>query len=192
MKPFILASQSPRRKQLLEQVQLPFSIEKSQIEEKFDPKLSPEELVVSLALQKATDVFSRHQDRIVLGADTVVTIDGNVLGKPTDNIDAKKMLQQLSGKKHEVMTGVAIISKEKHLTFYEKTAVYFFELSESDIDAYIASGEPFDKAGSYGIQGLGAALVEKIEGDYFSVVGLPVARVVRAFKENNLISTRMP
>ncbi|UCZ52090.1 Maf family protein [Bacillus shivajii] len=192
MKPFILASQSPRRKQLLEQVQLPFKVVKSEIEEKVDPALSPDELVASLAWQKATDVFSRDENQVVLGADTIVSIGGKVLGKPKNELEAKEMLKHLSGQKHQVYTGVAIRSQEHNFTFFEKADVQFYELDESEIESYIASGEPFDKAGSYGIQGLGATLVEKIEGDYFTIVGLPVARLVRALKEKQMINTRNP
>ncbi|WP_096435948.1 Maf family protein [Alteribacter populi] len=182
MKQFILASQSPRRKELLEQAQVPFQTISSRVEEKVDPSLSPEELVVSLAQQKAYDVYKDHPDHVVLGSDTVVSIDGLVLGKPKNHDEAKNMLQLLSGRTHEVFTGVFIYSDEKTIGFSEKAEVQFFNLSAEEIDAYIASGEPFDKAGSYGIQGLGAVLVERISGDYFAIVGLPLAKTVRALK----------
>jgi len=183
MKPFVLASQSPRRKQLLEQVGLTFTIIPSEVEEKILNTDSPEEVVASLAHQKAMDVFSRHSDQLILAADTVVTIDEMILGKPVNKQEAKNMLQQLSGRDHHVLTGVTLLSKNKQMTFVEKTHVHFYPLTNEEITSYISSGEPFDKAGGYGIQGLGSTLVEKINGDYFTIVGLPIAKVVRALKE---------
>ncbi|PYZ97337.1 septum formation inhibitor Maf [Alteribacter lacisalsi] len=179
----ILASQSPRRKELLEQAHVPFQTISSDIEEWTDPALSPGELVVSLAEQKAEAVFRKHPENIVLGSDTVVAIGSEVLGKPADGDDARSMLRKLSGTSHSVYTGVAVIADGKRETFYEKSDVYFYPLTDEEIDAYIRSGEPFDKAGSYGIQGLGAVLVERISGDYFAIVGLPLARTVRVLKE---------
>lgn len=183
MKPFILASKSPRRKELLEQIHLHFSIVTSEVEEKIDNTLTPEEQVVSLAMQKAEAVFKNHEDKIVLGADTIVVIDGKILGKPKDEAEAIEMLKQLSGRTHEVITGVVIRSKEKNISFYEKAEVTFFPLTEEEIMTYVQSKEPLDKAGAYGIQGLGATLVEKINGDYFTIVGLPIAKVYRALKQ---------
>ncbi|MBU9721906.1 MULTISPECIES: Maf family protein [Bacillaceae] len=183
MKPLILASQSPRRKQLLEQVQLPFSIQVSHVDETVDPNDNPADMVASLAFQKADAVFKNNKDHVVLGADTIVAIDGEVLGKPKDAQEAKEMLRQLSGSQHQVLTGVAILSKDHHVTFVEKADVLFYPLTEDEITTYVATGEPFDKAGAYGIQGIGATLVEKIHGDYFSIVGLPISKVVRALKK---------
>ncbi|PYZ93627.1 septum formation inhibitor Maf [Salipaludibacillus keqinensis] len=183
MKPFILASQSPRRKQLLEQAELTFTIIPSEVEEIVNEQDSPEKVVSSLAYQKAQDVFSRFPSEVILAADTVVVVDEKILGKPQDKLDAKKMLQRLSGTEHDVLTGVSLLSAEKEMTFVDKTRVYFYSLTEAEIDSYIDSGEPFDKAGAYGIQGLGATLVEKIHGDYYTVVGLPIAKVVRALKQ---------
>ncbi|WP_102345405.1 Maf family protein [Bacillus sp. Marseille-P3661] len=184
MKKLILASGSPRRKELLEKANIPFEIIISKVDETFDPNEGPDEIVKSLALQKAEDV-SKHQpeDAVVLGADTIVTFEDQILGKPKDKDEAKKMLQLLSGKEHVVYTGVAIVTKGNRSAFYEPTKVTFWELEESEIDQYIESGEPFDKAGAYGIQGLGALLVKRIEGDYFSVVGLPISRTVRELKK---------
>ncbi|TMW71589.1 Maf family protein [Alteribacter natronophilus] len=179
----ILASQSPRRKELLEQAHIPFQTISSNVEEWTDPALSPGELVVSLAEQKAEAVFRDHPEHVVLGSDTVVAIDGDVLGKPVDADDARSMLKRLSGTSHSVYTGVAVLADGKRKTFYEKADVYFYPLSDEEIDTYINSGEPFDKAGSYGIQGLGAVLVERISGDYFAIVGLPLAGTVRVLKE---------
>lgn len=189
MKKLILASGSPRRKQLLEQGQLKFSISTSTIDETITDILTPYEVVEQLAFKKADDVFSRNHDSIIIGADTIVSINGLILGKPSNKEEALHMLQQLSGKDHEVFTGVAIIAKEKTIVFHERTIVTFWELTSNEIEDYIASGEPFDKAGSYGIQGLGALFVKKIIGDYFNVVGLPLARTVRELKNfQNVIS----
>ncbi|RXI98406.1 septum formation inhibitor Maf [Anaerobacillus alkaliphilus] len=179
MKKLILASGSPRRKQLLEQGQLQFSISTSTVDETITEPLNPEEVVEQLSLRKAQDVFSRFDDSIIIGADTIVSINGTILGKPKDEEEAFQMLQQLSGNEHDVYTGVAILSKEKTIVFHERTIVSFWELTTAEIEDYISSGEPFDKAGSYGIQGLGALFVKKINGDYFNVVGLPLARTVR-------------
>ena len=191
MKPLILASQSPRRKQLLEQVQIPFSIVSSQIEEKMNHELSPEELVLSLAAQKAEAVYRDHEDHVVLAADTIVVIDGRVLGKPNSAEEAVHMLKRLSGQTHHVLTGVSIFGQNRNVCFFEKAEVTFFPLTDEEILAYVRSGEPSDKAGAYGIQGLGATLVEKISGDYFTIVGLPIARVVRVLKNEFQITRSM-
>ncbi|WP_216828804.1 Maf family protein [Alkalihalobacterium elongatum] len=179
MKPFILASGSPRRKELLEQAQISFTIQTSDVDETIDPALSPDELVQSLALQKAEAVFEQNQHAVVLGADTIVVLDGQVLGKPNDREHAKEMLSALSGKKHSVLTGVAILDNEQQKIFSVETHVQFWQLTNEEIERYLDTNEPFDKAGSYGIQGFGATLVEAISGDYFSVVGLPLASTVR-------------
>ncbi|MBC6974653.1 septum formation inhibitor Maf [Bacillus sp. Xin] len=183
MKKLILASGSPRRKELLELADVSFEIVVSEIEETIGAYSSPADIVMSLALQKASAVAENHDDCVVLGADTIVTYESRILGKPSDEKDAKEMLQLLSGKTHEVYTGVALISKEKTVTFYERTEVTFWELTEEEIDAYIVSKEPLDKAGSYGIQGKGSIFVQHIQGDYYSVVGLPIARLVRELKQ---------
>ncbi|EIT85344.1 Maf-like protein [Fictibacillus macauensis ZFHKF-1] len=179
MKRLILASSSPRRKELLSMNSIKYEVIPSTIQEVMDPTLSSEELVCSLARQKAEDVWKRHKDAVVLGADTVVVIDETVMGKPEDRSDAVRTLQSLSGKTHTVYTGVCILSEEKECVFSVATEVTFWELSAAEIENYIETGEPFDKAGSYGIQGRGSRLVKRIEGDYYSVVGLPVSRVVR-------------
>lgn len=181
-KPLILASASPRRKELLELVQIPFEIHVSEVEEKIDENTSPAEVVMSLAVQKAEDVAQHYPHAIVLGADTIVTYGSQMLGKPHSKEEAMETLRLLSGNVHEVYTGVALVSGDKTFTFYERTEVTFWKLSEEEIQAYVETGEPLDKAGSYGIQGKGAALVKKINGDYYSVVGLPVARIVRELR----------
>jgi len=178
----ILASGSPRRKELLQQLHLPFSIQVSDLEETFNEQDSPENIVMLLALQKAQEVAKNHFSSYVLGADTVVVSEGRILGKPVDEQDAISTLQSLSGKTHQVMTGVAIIFGTNIVNFYERTDVTFWELTQSEIERYVKSGEPMDKAGSYGIQGLGAAFVKEIHGDYFSVVGLPLARTIRELR----------
>ncbi|MES9671040.1 Maf family protein [Bacillus pseudomycoides] len=183
MKKLILASGSPRRKELLELAGVPFEIVVSEIEETIGAYSSPADIVMSLALQKASAVVEHHEDSVVLGADTIVTYESRILGKPKDEAEAKEILQLLSGKTHEVYTGVALISKEKTVTFYERAEVMFWELTEEEIDAYIATKEPLDKAGSYGIQGKGSIFVQHIQGDYYSVVGLPIARLVRELKQ---------
>lgn len=185
VKPLILASQSPRRKQLLNQAGLSFTVIPSDVEEKMNTNDLPEDLVASLAYQKALNVYERYPENVVLGSDTIVSFDSHILGKPTDDEDARRMLRMLSGSEHTVLTGVTLISTEKKMTFVEKTQVHFFPLTDQEINEYIRSEEPIDKAGAYGIQGLGATLVEKINGDYFTIVGLPIAKVVRALKSFN-------
>ncbi|MDQ0244614.1 septum formation protein [Bacillus fengqiuensis] len=179
----VLASGSPRRKQLLEQLHLSFTVHVSSVEETFDANQSPYDIVMSLALQKANDVAAHYPDSYVLGSDTVVVYDGNILGKPSDENEAVNMLQMLSGSTHEVVTGVAIVHQGKTISFYEKADVTFWELTKAEIIDYVKSGEPMDKAGAYGIQGLGASLVQKMEGDYYSVVGLPLSKTIRELKK---------
>lgn len=175
----ILGSGSPRRKELLEQIGMKFQVITSNTAEKFDDNLSPQEVVKLLSEEKAVAVASLvKEDSIIIGADTIVVIDNKILGKPKDEEDAYKILDILSGKKHKVITGVTVVKKTDDkimcLTKYEETSVYMAELSKRDICEYIKTREPMDKAGAYGIQGKGALLVEKIEGDYFNIVGLPL------------------
>ncbi|MED1204794.1 Maf family protein [Heyndrickxia acidicola] len=186
MTKLILASGSPRRKELLEKLQIPFQIKASNSDETISDRLSPEEAVVELATRKAMAVSRQHQDFAIIGADTIVVVDGEILGKPSDRDHAKNMLMKLSGRTHEVFTGVAIIQNGQASTFYEKTDVAFWELSEAEVERYLDSGEPFDKAGSYGIQGLGSLFVKKINGDYYSVVGLPISKLQRLLRELKL------
>jgi septum formation protein len=179
MQNLILASSSPRRKELLETLRLPFAISSSEVDESFDPGLSPEEIVMELAERKAQVVFNEHPDAFVIGADTIVVAHNEILGKPVDEAEAVSMLKILSGMQHDVYTGVSILSPASTTRFYEKTEVWFWELTDDEIRSYVNSGEPLDKAGAYGIQQLGSTLVKKINGDYFAVVGLPVARTIR-------------
>jgi septum formation protein len=183
MQNLILASSSPRRKELLENLHLSFAVSSSEVDESFDPALSPDEVVMELAERKAQVVFQKNQDSFVIGSDTVVVADNQIIGKPADEAEAISTLKRLSGRQHEVFTGVAIVSPTGTSKFYERTEVWFWELTDEDINAYVQSGEPFDKAGAYGIQQLGSMLVKKINGDYFAVVGLPVARTIRELKK---------
>lgn len=183
MQRLILASQSPRRKELLSTLQLSFDVMPSGTEEVLDDRLSPEELVMALAAQKAADIARNHRDAFVLGADTIVLFEGKVLGKPKDKEEAISTISMLSGNTHDVLTGVAIFYQDQKSIFFEKTEVTFWPLTEEEIAKYVESGEPMDKAGSYGIQGLGSALVQKINGDYFAVVGLPVSRTIRELEK---------
>lgn len=179
MQHLILASSSPRRKELLENLQLTFDISSSDADESFVLGTAPAEIVMDLAVRKAKDVAKKHPNSFVIGADTIVVADDQVLGKPKDKAEAIEMLKLLSGRTHSVYTGVAIITSEQSVRFFEKTDVTFWDLKDSEIQAYINSGEPFDKAGAYGIQGFGSMLVKRISGDYFTVVGLPVSTTIR-------------
>lgn len=176
----ILASQSPRRRELLGQMGFSFTVRPARGEELPHPELTPAQLVEELARQKALEVSAEAaSDDVVVAADTVVAIDGKVLGKPHDKVHAAQMLSALSGREHTVYTGVAVKRGETLLVEHEATLVRFRPLTEREIDLYIQTGEPMDKAGSYGIQGYGALLVEGIRGDYFNVVGLPICRLGR-------------
>ncbi|UCH33195.1 MAG: septum formation inhibitor Maf [Armatimonadota bacterium] len=187
--PIILASASPRREALLKQIGLPFRVEPSGVsEEKAQRPGDPASFVEQAALAKAEDVAARVRDGLVLGADTVVVVGGRVLGKPTSAAEAREMLASLSGVTHDVYTGLALVQVEdgsvrRRRTAHEATRVTFRRLSRDDIEGYVATGEPMDKAGAYGIQGRGAVLVERIEGCYSNVVGLPVARLVEMLRD---------
>jgi len=187
----ILASASPRRKDLLGLITKDFLVEVSDVDESLDPSLTPREAVEQLALRKAAAVFAARPGDIVVGADTIVVCAGEILGKPADAADARRMLRMLSGARHSVYTGVAVLAPGAREIFSEETAVYFCALEEEAIDRYIQTGEPFDKAGAYGIQEKGALFIRRIEGDYYSVMGLPVCRLGKILgemtgEENNL------
>lgn len=184
MNSIILASGSPRRKELLKSTGLSFKQVIPGMEEIADESLPPKEQAAELALQKAEFVLKDYPDSIIIGADTIVVYDGNVLGKPKDKSDAFRMLNMLSGDYHEVYTGLAVINCEKKINETVRTIVRFKELSASEIEAYIETGEPLDKAGSYGIQGLGALFVESIGGDYSNVVGLPLFKLYSILKDH--------
>ena len=179
MSRYILASKSPRRQELIGHILSDFAVIVSDVEEILPDGTAPEDAPAYLAGIKARAVAQEHPDDVVIGADTVVILDGEVLGKPKDGDDAFHMLRALSGKAHTVITGCAIISNGEMTTFSDHTRVEFYPLSDREILDYIATGEPFDKAGAYGIQGRGCVLVKRIEGDFFNVMGLPVARLKR-------------
>lgn len=176
--PLVLASSSPRRKELLEKNNIEFRIEVSNVLENH-PLMEPEELVKELSFRKAKEVYERFPNEIILGADTVVSIDGNILEKPVDEADSYNMISTLSGRAHQVYTGVTIYSKDRNVTFVEKTDVYVKKLSEEEIRNYIKTNEGKDKAGSYAIQGEFNKYIEKYVGDYDNVVGLPTGRLIK-------------
>jgi septum formation protein len=175
--PIILASNSPRRKDLLRQLGVDFSIDPADVDERVLPNELPEGYAVRVALDKARLAASRAGAGIVIAADTIVVVDDEILGKPADAGDAERMLKMLSGKVHRVITGLAVMDAAtgKTLTRTSITRVWFRRLARREITSYIATGEPLDKAGAYGIQGLGALLVDRIDGCYFNVVGLPLS-----------------
>lgn len=187
MKNIILASASPRRRELLGTVGIPFSVCPSQGEEQIRGS-SPKEVVEELSEQKAREVFLKTSGEVlVIGADTVVAAEGNILGKPKNRKEAIQMLKKLQGASHEVYTGVTILSRdengEQQKTFHVMTAVEFYPMSEEEIESYVETGEPMDKAGAYGIQGKAGIFVKEIRGDYNNVVGLPVARLYQELKQ---------
>ncbi len=181
----VLASASPRRRELLENMGIhDFTVRPSRREEPYDGTLEPGAAVERIALMKGWDAARSSGDGdIVIAADTLVFLDGRPLGKPADGENAKSMLRALSGREHQVITGVAVIAGGTPRVTHVTTRVRFRALSDDEIDWYAATGEPMDKAGAYGIQGLGGMLVEGIEGDYFNVVGLPVAALAGLLRE---------
>lgn len=176
----ILASQSPRRKELMGQIGLKFKVISPNVDERVEGNLSPAQLVEELSLRKALAVEQQvSRGDLIVAADTVVALEGTVLGKPKTERDAFSMLSALSGNRHYVYTGVTVLHNGRAETGHEVTAVTFRELEPDEISSYIATGEPMDKAGAYGIQGIGALLVSGIDGDYCNVMGLPVYRLGR-------------
>lgn len=175
----ILASASPRRQQLLKHIGLNFFVEPSYIDENFNHKMDFGHSVAEIAFQKAAAVAKKHEKGLVLGADTIVVLDEEVLGKPATLEAAEGMLGRLSGRWHRVFTGLALIDAATNhcLKEFEESQVKFKNLSSSEIQNYIATGEPLDKAGAYAIQGKGALFVEKIDGDYYNIVGLPLFKL---------------
>lgn len=183
MKKIILASASPRRKELLETAGIEFEICVSDADETVPEGTKPADAAKMTATKKALAVAESHKDDIVIGADTIVVANGKILGKPKDKEDAEAMLSTLSGIEHEVITGVCIVNSGEINAFEQISKVKFYDLSSEEISAYVSTNEPMDKAGSYGIQGKGCTLVEKIDGDYFNIVGLPVAKVIREIRK---------
>ena len=178
----ILASQSPRRKELMGLFRRPFTVRVADIDETMDPKKPPFDEVARVSRLKA-EAIDRTPEDIVIAADTIVVCDGLVLGKPRDEEDALRMLTLLSGRDHQVMTGLTVLHGEKALVCTEVTDIHFRPLTQEEILSYIRTGEPMDKAGAYGIQGGAALFAEKLVGDYFNVVGLPVCRLGQLLRE---------
>ncbi|MBI3395144.1 MAG: septum formation inhibitor Maf [Spirochaetia bacterium] len=171
--PIVLASASPRRAEILSMLGLAFSVRPTGVDESFLPGTPPERIVEDLAALKATSVPD-EADALIIGSDTLVILESDVLGKPADMREAREMLVRLSGREHFVFTGLCVKQGERILTGHSKTAVRMRDLTSDEIDAYIQTGEPLDKAGAYAVQGLGAIFVEEIKGDFYTVVGLPV------------------
>ncbi len=182
----ILASASPRRSDLLTAAGFAFDVEPVEIDECALPDEPPTAYVSRLAVAKAREIARRNPGRPVIGADTTVVVDGRILGKPADRVEASNMLQMLSGRSHDVLTGVAVCLDGVEAHEVARTQVHFLHLSPAEIDWYVASGEPFDKAGGYAVQGLASRFVESIDGSYSNVVGLPVATVYRLLKRFGL------
>lgn len=178
----ILASQSPRRRELMGLFHIPFIVRVSQADETMDPILSPAEAVAIVSRRKA-EAVERSEDDIVIAADTIVVLDSQILGKPHDEADASRMLHLLSGRDHQVMTGMTLLRGNTAITCTEITDIHFRQLTDREIDAYIRSGEPMDKAGAYGIQGGAALFADRLVGDYYNVMGLPVCRLGQLLKE---------
>lgn len=192
MRKMILASASSRRRELLEQGGIPFTVIPSQAEEKITTE-QPGQAVEELSYLKCSDIYEKSLgDVLVIGADTVVASEGKILGKPSSQKDAVKMLQSLQGREHEVYTGVTIMAREgnenRKKTFHEKTKVVFYPMSDEEIRSYVNTGEPMDKAGAYGIQGKSAVFIKEISGDYNNVVGLPLARLYQELKNMGIES----
>lgn len=177
MKPVVLASSSPRRKELLEKIGLKFTVDPVEVDEALFPDRDPLRLARSISLKKALAASSRHPDALIIAADTFGVIDGKMLGKPAGRDQAIAMLAEMSGSCHRVITGFTVIDSitGRKVSRAVQTLVYFRKLRKTEIKAYVNTGEPLDKAGAYAIQGLGALLVERIEGDYYNVIGLPLA-----------------
>jgi septum formation protein len=180
----ILASASPRRRELLAMLGLEFDVVPAIGDETALGGASPGETVSAIALGKAREVASANPDALVIAADTLVYLDGAPLGKPRDAQDAINMLSRLSGRAHEVFTGIAVARRGREVARFERTVVEFGELSADEIRAYVATGEPLDKAGAYGAQGLGALLIRRLEGDFFNVMGLPLYLLSTVLKED--------
>jgi septum formation protein len=185
----VLASASPRRQELLRNAGIRFTVQPADINETPRPDESPRDCAERLAREKALAVFQSQPQRWVLGADTIVVVDGNILGKPHDAKDAARMLRMLSGRTHAVITGVCVVGPgaSKTGTASETTLVTMCEISDDEIHDYVATGEPMDKAGAYAIQGIASRWIPRIEGDYSNVVGLPVALVYRMLREQGAI-----
>ena len=179
---FVLASQSPRRQQLLQLLRVSFVVRPADIDEAMDPNLPPQQEVARVSKLKA-EATPRESGDVVIAADTIVVLQDKVLGKPADKADAIAMLRALSGRDHQVMTGITVLRGDQAVTHTEITDVHFRPLTEDEILRYVETGEPMDKAGSYGIQGYAAPFVEGIRGDYYNVMGLPVCRLQQMLQQ---------
>ncbi len=179
----VLASKSPRRSEILKNAGIDFTVRVADADETIPDGTMPQDAVVFLAARKALAV-DRTADEVVLGADTIVVLDGKILGKPKDRADAYNMIKGLSGRVHSVFTGVCAVGNGMSVSFAEETKVEFYPLSEEEINDYIDTDEPYDKAGAYGIQGIASKFIRGIEGDYFNVVGLPVSNVYKKIIKN--------
>ena len=182
----ILASASPRRKEILGNTNLKFEVIKSDIDEVILPEESPCQVVIRLAYEKSMDIAYNNKNKLIIGADTIVCLDNIILGKPKDKLDAIEMIKKLSGRTHQVITGISLINLDanKKIIDYVVSNVKFKDLSHEDIMDYIQTNESLDKAGAYGIQGYGALLVEEIKGDYFNIVGLPISKLSDLLKKH--------
>ena len=179
----VLASQSPRRRELLNLIGMRHEVRPAHIDESVLPGEEPLPHAERLARGKALAIAAEEPDALVIGSDTIVVVDGEILGKPGDEDEARRMLRRLSGREHLVFTAVAVAHGGRIVSSVEEVGVVFRQLTDEEIDAYVATGEPLDKAGGYGIQGYGATIVERIEGDYFAVMGLALGRMVRLMAE---------
>lgn len=175
MNKIILASKSPRRKQIMEMLNIPFDIIVADIEETINPNNELRKEIENISFLKALKVFNENKDAVVIGADTIVVCNNEVLGKPKDKEDAKRMLNLLQNNMHYVITGVTILSNKESETFSNISEVYFNSLSDKEIEDYIETKEPMDKAGAYAIQGIGSRFINKINGDFYSIMGLPLS-----------------
>lgn len=183
MKEIILASGSPRRKELMEMLGFDFRVIVSDVEEVVDESLKPEEIVKSLAHQKALAVFNEHQDALVIGSDTIVVADDKILGKPHSKLQAKEMMELLKNDKHQVMTAVSFISDKEEKVICDKATVHFNDIELTEIEKYIETKEPYDKAGGYAIQGWAGKHIRAIEGNFYTIMGLPVDIVYQYLKD---------
>jgi len=181
-KKIILASGSPRRRELLGRMGVEFDLMPCEAEEKYDSSLSPVEIVKYLAKQKAETVNKMVRDSIVIGADTIVSVDEHILGKPADKAQAYDMIKKLSGRWHDVITGICMYNEDEFIIDHVNTRVHFVDMSEDEINSYINTNEPYDKAGAYGVQGLAGMYIDAIEGDYYNIMGFPMAKVRNMLK----------
>lgn len=193
----VLASGSPRRSDLLKQIGYDFQVIKAKVKETYADNLTPEQVVSELAARKGEAVFEKvlpEEDTAIISADTIVALDNKILGKPSTEEEAKAMLHSLSGRAHKVYTGVSIFyyinGKFRVDSFVDYADVHFRSLTDKEIEDYVATGEPMDKAGAYGIQEKGAILVERIEGDFYTIVGLPIVKVYQSIRENTKLMSK--